>query len=84
MAACAAKDDKGLDVVYVYFTDDRGNLWKTVIADSPVDADDIREAPRVASWSQIAVTPGPNENFVSYVTRDGYQNVVHIFVDIRD
>ncbi|KAK3336422.1 hypothetical protein B0T19DRAFT_453833 [Cercophora scortea] len=84
LAACTAPSSKGVDTTYVYFSDLQGHVWRVMVAGEPdEDAKRVDDAPRMASWSQIAVTPGATCNYLSYVTDDGDKQTLTIFADER-
>ncbi|KAK3694275.1 hypothetical protein B0T22DRAFT_437367 [Podospora appendiculata] len=84
LAACTAPSSKGVDTTYVCFSDLQGHVWRVMVAAEPdEDAKRVDDAPRMASWSQIAVTPGATCNYLSYVPDDGDKQTLTIFADER-
>lgn len=88
LAACFVKAGSIKDVfafTYLYFVDTSENLCRTRIGDD-LEAEKsvlINNAPPVAPFSQLAVSPGSDRNFVTYFTlKDNAEKLVTV-VDLR-
>ncbi|KAL1592603.1 hypothetical protein SLS60_011019 [Paraconiothyrium brasiliense] len=84
LAACTAPDTNGNETRYLYYVDGSLVLQRlTITADEKTDQKVLNEAPNLAAWSQLAVTPGKTHNFISYVTTAGQKQKVTIWADKR-
>jgi hypothetical protein len=84
MAACTAPDAKGSECRYLYFANKGMSLQRlTITASGDTELDAVSKAPQLASWTQLAVTPGKTHNFVSYVVSAGSKQKVAIYADER-
>lgn len=84
MAACTAQDAKGNEILYLYYANRKNTLQRlTMTPTGKTEALPLSDAPQLAPWSQIAVTPGKTHNFISYVVTGGGKQKVVIVSDVR-
>ncbi|MCJ1285398.1 hypothetical protein MMC26_004738 [Xylographa opegraphella] len=84
MAACTALDAQGTERLYLYFCDSNKVLQRlTITQDGGNSLESLTNAPQLADWTQLAVTPGKTQNFVSYVHGQGIKQKVTIYTDQR-
>ena len=85
LAVCNVKNGAGDDVNYLYYVDKKNNLWRA----TGRDKDEFRSNPvlrkqepvTISSSSQLAVTPGPKHNLVSYTVEKDGKHLLTFFAD---
>lgn len=84
MAACTAQDSQGNEILYLYYADNSNVLQRLAIKpNGDRQLTTLDQAPQLAAWTQLAVTPGSTQNFISYVAASGTKQKVTIFGDQR-
>lgn len=83
LAACCAKDPEGKDTIYLYFVDSVNNIIKAVIKGGSVKVNRVEKIQKMFQWSQLAVTPGTTDNYISYVQEVGGKRSIAVVSDKR-
>ncbi|KAF2786089.1 hypothetical protein K505DRAFT_368521 [Melanomma pulvis-pyrius CBS 109.77] len=83
LAACTAPNQNDILITYLYYVDRDDTLYRATLGQFLSSVAPVENAPKMASWSQIAVTAGATHNYVSYATKSGDNLPVTIWADLR-
>lgn len=87
LAVCTVKNSAGDDVNYLYYIDKKNNLWRATGRDKKEFRSNPvlhkQEPVTISPSSQLAVTPGPKHNLVSYTVEKDGKHLLTFFADER-